>query len=103
MPQGKPRQSRTGRVFAASVDSDASAKCENEKKRVVDPARLVSVRWPTSSPRARASIAPTISQRTRVDSSPITTSGWKLAGGADCDVGQTDHGREGEQIGPPER
>jgi len=91
MPPRQASTSRTGRVLAASVDSDDQRSGhENEKKRVVDPRASSSVRWPTSSPRRLRVIAPTISQRIsrglvadhdfRVEAPPAVPTG---------DVGQT--------------
>jgi hypothetical protein len=70
-------------------ETSGSTKTEDEEEGVVDPSQLVQRQVRNLPPNARASTAPTISHMTRACSVPISTSGWKLAGGVEVEVGQT--------------
>ncbi len=78
----RPRTSvvpdRAWRQARSSTSSSASSTVRSSSR----------ARCPTRSPSARASTAPTISQRSCVGWLAIVTSGWKLAGNADREVGQ---------------
>jgi hypothetical protein len=71
------------------VGDDWLAEVEHQLESVVHGSHLVDCQMPHPCAEHACVEGPTISHITRVGSSATTTSGWKLAGGVEVEVGQT--------------